>query len=208
MSIYGASLAPTLEVGPSSPLAQTIAGVIVRLGDRLLPLFFVSPEQINALLPSDLEDGEHTLTVRWEGQPEASVTFSVARNVPGLFTHPVDSRPFVAATHEDGGVITVESPARLGEVVTLFGTGFGPYESSPPDGFVIPESANFPLADPVEILVGDLSILPQWAGAATGYVGVTAVHLRITAELPASSTIELKMKINDRETNTVLLPVE
>jgi uncharacterized protein (TIGR03437 family) len=48
ISIYGASLATRYEVGPSNPLAQTIAGVALLLGDRILPIVYVSPDQINA----------------------------------------------------------------------------------------------------------------------------------------------------------------
>src|SRR5262249_11396695 len=47
VAILGASLASDTTTGPASPLAQTLAGLTVRLGDRLMPLFFVSPKQIN-----------------------------------------------------------------------------------------------------------------------------------------------------------------
>ena len=104
ISIYGANLAPDTEAGPVNPLAQTIAGVTVQLNDRILPLFFVSPGQINALLVSDLAVGDYTLTVHWTQHPDVTAPVHVVRNAPGLFT-----------------------AVRTGDSVVLDGTGFGPY---------------------------------------------------------------------------------
>ena len=83
ISIFGASLAPVLEIGPPSPLAQTLAGVTVRADDTFLPLVFVSPSQINAQLPSTMAEGPHKIIVRWEGKTETSADILVARNAPG-----------------------------------------------------------------------------------------------------------------------------
>ena len=44
--------------GRTAPLAQTLGCVTVRTGDRLLPLFFVSPSQINVQLPDDTATGD------------------------------------------------------------------------------------------------------------------------------------------------------
>src|SRR5256885_917050 len=44
-----------------NPLAQTLGGVTVRVGDRFMPLIFVSPSQINLQLPDDLPLGAQTI---------------------------------------------------------------------------------------------------------------------------------------------------
>ena len=65
------------------------------------------------------------------------------------------------------------------------------------------------LADPVEIRVGDKSLTPTETVAATGYVGITAIRFKVTADLPAASDVSLKVRINYFwESNTVLLPVK
>ena len=115
---------------------------------------------------------------------------------------------FALASHENGEPVTGESPARRGEVVTLWGTGFGPLERTLPDGFAVPESLSVALADPLEILAGDLVLTPEWSGAATGFVGTTVTRVRIGDELPAASTVELRVRVNGRESNKVLLPIE
>ena len=59
--------APSTVVGPVNPLAQTIDNVIVTLGNQLLPLFSVTPQQITVLLPSSLSPGNYTLQVQSPG---------------------------------------------------------------------------------------------------------------------------------------------
>jgi uncharacterized protein (TIGR03437 family) len=208
VSIVGASLANAYEVGPASPLAQAIGGVTVRVDTRLLPLLFVSPEQINAQLPSDLVPGDYTLFVRVGMQSEVSAKFRVTRNAPGLFYKDADGKPFLMASHEDGTAVTQEKPARKGELITLFGTGFGPTERPVPDGFAIPPSPAFPLADQVEIVAGDRPLETAWAGAAPGFVGTQAAQFRVTEDLPAASSVELKVLVNGVASNAALLPLE
>jgi uncharacterized protein (TIGR03437 family) len=207
ISITGASLATSTEAGPDNPLAQTIAGVTVRVDGRFLPLLFVSPEQINAQLPSDLPIGEYTLRVSVTGLSDITSRFQVVRNAPGLFGTQREGRIYASAFHEDGSLVTLESRARRGERITLLGTGFGPYKLRPPDGFQVPASMPFVLEDPAEVVGPDLTLPTDWTGAAPGMIGVTAVRLRIGDNVP-SGPLELKVRVNGRESNKVWVPVE
>lgn len=208
-AIYGVNMATELVKGPDAPLAQTLGQVIVRLGSRLLPLFFVSPEQINVQLPPDLSEGANRITVRLEGKPEISADFDVLRNAPGIFHTLVDGRAFALALHADGTPVTIDSPAKLDEVVTLLGTGFGPLLVTPPAGFPLPEDPNFRNADAVELWAGEARVETLYAGAAAGRIAMNAVRFRVAGEgFPATSAVPLKVRINERESNVVLLPVE
>lgn len=207
ISILGASMAPAYEVGPASPLAQTLAGVTLRLDGRLLPLVFVSPEQINAQLPFDIEEGDRALTVRWEGQPEAFARFSVVRNAPGLFARLIEGRPFAVATHDDGRPVTAADPARAGETLALFGTGFGPYLRRPPDGFATPDVPAYPLADAVTVVAGEALAEALFSGAAPGQVGGVVTRFVVPEWLPGPA-VELKVRVNGQDSNTVQLPVQ
>jgi uncharacterized protein (TIGR03437 family) len=208
ISIFGMNLAPSTETGPASPLAQTLAGVTVRAGDRLLPLLYASPIQINAQLLSGIEPGPQTLVVKWAGNPEVRANFEVARNAPGLFESFLEERAYGIALHADGTLITLASPARRAEIITLFGTGFGPTDRQPPDGFALPERPAFTLIDAVEVFAAGIPFAPVWAGSSPNRVGVQEVRLRIAPELPAATAIPLTVRIGGRDSNTVLVPVE
>jgi uncharacterized protein (TIGR03437 family) len=208
ISIYGASLALYAEVGPTSPMSQTLGGATVRVGDRLLALAYAAPEQINAWLPYDLPEGNHRLAVRREGYPDATAEFRVARNAPGLFSRVIESKLFALAAHEDGSPVLAESPARRGELVSIYATGLGPYEKTPVYGFLLPPAPAYRLIDLVEVFAGDRLIKHEFAGGAPGYAGCDVIRLRITDELPRRATVELKVRVAGVDSNTVLLPLE
>jgi uncharacterized protein (TIGR03437 family) len=207
ISIFGENLADKLEVGSSSPLAQTLGGVVVQVEDRLLAMVYVSPQQINALLPIDMAEGDHKVVVKRTGQEDITGQFTVIRNAPGLFANGVDTKLYAVALHEDGTAITTASPARRGERVTLLGTGFGPYDKRPVEGFALPATPQINLVDNAEVLAGDLHLPTVWSGAQPGFVGVAASQFRIADELPSGEP-EIRLAVNGVESNKLLLPVE
>ncbi len=208
VAIYGVNLAADLAAAPAGKLPHTLEHVTVRVGGQVVPLFFVSPGQINVQLPSNLVDGKHTLTVHLEGKPEASETFIVARNAPGLFSIGDGKAAIAVATHQDGTAISAHSPARHGEVVTLYGTGLGPYHPEPADGVAVPANAKYPLADSVMLMNGKQQASPVWAGAAPAKIAVAAVQIKIDGTFPHGANAAVKVHVNNAESNTVVLPVQ
>ena len=206
VSIYGANLAPRTEAGPTNPLAQSIAGVTVHVSDRILPLLFVSPEQINAQLPYDLPLGTHTLTVKARGMADVSTTFEVVRNAPGLLTFSVNGRMTPLMSRGAGAAIDANNPVRAGEVVSIFGTGFGPHRIAPPEVFGVNESAAFRLIDPVEVVVGENVIAPEYAGPAAGLPGVINVRFRMPTSLAGEELLRVKVIVNGADSNGATLP--
>jgi len=207
ISIFGQNLAPVLQAGPVNPLSQSIAGVAVIANGSILPLMFVSPAQINALLPSSFPPGDYTLTVSSPGQDDVTGTFSVARNAPGLFSQTIDSNQYAVGFHQDGTPLGPSSPAQNGETVTILGTGFGPYTPNVVDGFVAQNPAPS-LVDSLQIAVGGLNPTPIFSGAAVGFTGVAATKFQITADMPSGSSLQLTVTVNGVTSNTVLLPIQ
>ncbi|MEO8596870.1 MAG: hypothetical protein ABI759_26355 [Candidatus Solibacter sp.] len=204
ISIFGANLTTETLVAGDGMLPQTLGGLTVRVGDRLLPLFFVSPGQINAQLPDDLATGTQVLTISPLGVAEVRATFTVARNAPGLF--PVLTDGQAMAMHEDGSAVSADSPAKAGELLTVYGTGFGPVERTRLAGFPLPQDVSYALVDGVTVQVGDASFAAEKAFAVTGRCGVDAVQFRVDRSVSGSAT--LRITINGADSNTVILPVQ
>jgi uncharacterized protein (TIGR03437 family) len=208
VSIFGGDLAPGLAVADSNPLPQALAGVSVLVGDRILPLLFVSSEQINAQLPWDLAPGEHEVRVVRSGQGPITGKFQVAPSAPGVFHYRLDEQDWGLAMHEDGTLVTRESPARKGELISLYATGFGGYGNPPPFGFLLPPSPNFRALHQVAVANGEFVIEPEFAGGAAGMAGTDIVRFRIPEEMPAAASVHLCIRVGDRDSNEILLPVE
>jgi len=204
ISIFGASLAQQFVEGRGNPLVQLLGGTSVYTGNRLLPLLFVSPDQINAQLPYDLPEGTHTLTVRNTNLAEVSGIFTIVPNAPGLFTFLHGQKALAVATRVDGAAVTAENPIKGGELINVFGTGFGRHRNSPPDGFGVNEAEGYRLIDPVEILLGNRTLAPEYAGSAAGLPGVVSVRFRVPNELTGEN--QLTIRVNGVTSNTVLLP--
>jgi uncharacterized protein (TIGR03437 family) len=194
VSIFGASFTSGTTAAPDGSAAQALGCVTVRSGGRLLPLFFVSPSQINFQLPDDTPIGEQQLVVSCQGLPDVGATFQVAPNAPGLFAD--------AIVHQDGTAVTGDSPARAGEVLTVYGTGFGPAAAPRPFGFPLPaESA---IRDTVSVQAGDAVVVPEKAYAVAGRIGVDAAQFRIPDN--ASGPMQVRVTVNGKVSNPLTAP--
>jgi uncharacterized protein (TIGR03437 family) len=222
IAIFGANFTPgnAAAQGGLSPMSQVLDGVTVRMADRLLPLYLVSETLIHALLPEDLPPGTYNLTVRRSGQQDVSADVQLVRNAPGVFTQDIaDLPPTVTpalAYRADGSLVTPTRPAKTGELITIIGTGFGPYTRLTPFGFAIPAGVTIPLADTVEVVSGDSVSRAVQASAATGRTGATAIQVRVTdAFLPPGQrapgfiwSSSLRLRVNGRDSNVINLPIE
>jgi uncharacterized protein (TIGR03437 family) len=207
-SVFGASFTGNTMVGPTAPLSQTLGGVTANIGGRFIPLFFVSPTQINLQLPDDLALGSQTLTVSSTGLPDVQATFTVVRNAPGLFPLVVGNQSFAIALHEDGTPVTTDAPALHGELLTVYGTGFGPANSPRPEGFPIPAQPVYTLVDTPNVQVGSATLAAVSAFAVAGQIGIDAVQFRLDDTAPTSTNAPLYVVINGQTSNTILLPIQ
>ncbi|MCS7025661.1 MAG: hypothetical protein NZV14_12745 [Bryobacteraceae bacterium] len=199
-SVVGLNLAGDSQLGPQNPLAQTLGGVTLRIDNRFLPLVSVSPEQINFQVPSDLAEGSYQVAARWNNQPEVTAWMRVVRNAPGLFPRILNS---------EGREVSPDAPARRGEIVSIFGTGFGPYDRVVVDGFPLPSSFTYTCLDPVEVWVGDRLVEPIWAGGVAGQVGIASARFRLPEDLTVvDQTVAVRVRINGRSSNPILLRID
>src|SRR5205823_532526 len=160
-------------------------------GNSLLPLFFVSPSQINVQLPDDIAPGTQILTVSSQGQPDVHATFAVVRDAPGLFPQVVNGQAFGVILHEDGTPVTGDSPARHGELLTLYGTGLGPADHLRPEGFAVPQSPAYLILDSVTLQVGDATLTAEKAFAVPGKFGIDAIQFRLGDGSPSGMNATL-----------------
>jgi uncharacterized protein (TIGR03437 family) len=195
VSIYGVNLASAALAGPASPLSQTLLNVTVTLGQQILPIYFVSPQQINVQLPYETPLGNELLALHQSGQPDVNAVFSVVRNAPGLFS----------ITHSDGSAVNAGSPAAVGETLTITGTGFGPYDQSPPDGIAVPNGGAYNLLDPVAVNAGGISTAAVSAGPTVNSVGLNYATFQVPASLPSGTSVPLNVTINGVDSNQLSL---
>ncbi len=207
-SIFGENLAPETAVAPASPLAKNLAGVTVHIGTRSLPLYFVSPTQINFQMPADLAPGAQTVTVSAPGMEDVTSDFTIVRDAPGLFPAVFDGQTYAMVMHEDGTPVTAAAPARQGELLTAYGTGFGPTDRVRPEAAAVPATPRYMILDPVTVAVGSIVLTPESAFAAPGHVGVDVVQFRLDSSAPSGAAIPFYLTVNGVSSNALSLPIQ
>src|SRR5258707_13862299 len=90
-SAFGKQIGASTEAAHSLPLTTVLGGVSVSVMDsakvsRLAPLFYVSPNQINFVVPDATATGMATVTIMNGDAMPPSTTMMVTVVGPGLFT--------------------------------------------------------------------------------------------------------------------------
>ena len=101
---FGTDLATATEVATTLPLPTSLAGTTVGVTDsggtdRPAELFFVSPGQINYLIPEATKTGLALITVSVDGQLVAEGTVRVESVAPSLFTANATGEGVAAASY-------------------------------------------------------------------------------------------------------------
>jgi uncharacterized protein (TIGR03437 family) len=99
-------------------------------------------------------------------------------------------------------VIPGTRPAQNGEIITLWGTGFG--QTAPVVSNVNSVFAPQMLANPAVVYVGGQSVLVLWAGMVG--TGLDQFNIQLPDNL-TSGDIPISIKIAGTETDRVMIPV-
>ena len=140
VTIFGDGLSSSTRTWRTSEvsagkLPESLDDVSVRINNQAAPVYYISPKQLNVLAPEPVADGNVQVTVTNASGTSDAVSVNLRRFMPGFFQFPGEN---AAAVRADGTLIGPAGliggartvPARPGDVLLLFGTGFGP--TSPP----------------------------------------------------------------------------
>ena len=186
VSIFGTNLATGTGAASSLPLPATINGTSVVINGSPAPLFFVSPTQINAQVPAELEGQiQGSLTVTVNGQTSPAQTVRLAPFGPGVFATNQQGTGQGAILDASGILLDPSHPAIPGStVLQIYCTGLGAVTNQPPSGTPAPST---PLAATVTtptVTIGGAPATVLFSGLAPGFVGL----YQINAQMPAAVT--------------------
>ena len=143
---------------------------------------YISPTQINALAASIVET--YTVTVSNSGETSPAITAAIQSVEPAFFQWLGN---YAVATRQDGspaaknGVVAgvTTTPAKPGDIITLWGTGFGPTNPSASDGIETPSGTTYNTVYPVTVTVGGTAATVYSAVLAPGFAGLYQVGIQI-----------------------------
>lgn len=214
VEIYGSNLAPDTRgwdgtdfSGNNAP--TSLDGVSVSIGGQAAFVDYISPTQVNAQLPSAVfttvaTNGMFPLTVTSGGVTSAPYDLTVNPTQPGLLAttqFKLGANQYVVAQLPDGNFVlpvgaiaNVNSrPAKPGETIVIYGTGFGAVTPNIPAGEIVTQTNQ--LSANLQIYFGGTPALVPYAGLAPGLVGlyqfnVTVPSVTASNPLPFSFRLE------------------
>jgi len=147
-------------------LPTSLDGVSVTINGKPAYVEYISPTQINALAPDDDTIGQVQVQVTTpQGASYPGVVLKQKLS-PAFFTYQSGGTSYVAAVHLDGTLVgpagPSSRPAAPGEVIEIYGTGFGPTNPILPSAQLVSQPA--PLSLPAAVTVGGVNAQVQWAG--------------------------------------------
>jgi uncharacterized protein (TIGR03437 family) len=175
VTIEGTRLAQTTRVWQASDfvgnkLPLLLDGVSVKVNGRPAPVCYISPTQIYALAPDDPATGSVLVEVITPQGQSAPVAADKRALAPGWFMFDPEGRKYIAAVHPDGAYLGKPGlyaqsnfrPAKPGDIVLLFGTGFGPTSPSTPAGELVAQPGQ--LTTLATVRIGGVVADVVWAG--------------------------------------------
>jgi len=206
VAIFGTQLAPGPMGAPSVPLPLQLNNVSVTIAGKAAPLNYVSPYQVNALVPFDAASltgtQKATVSVIVTTPSGTSPAFNVTltRNAPAIFTKngagTGDALVFDAYFQPVSAVGT--------GAIVIYATGLGP--TNPPASTGAPGASSEPLnrvVDPLSVVIGQNTATILYAGLAPGMQGVYQLNLAPNPVL--GNTLSLSQ--GNYQSNLVTVPV-
>jgi uncharacterized protein (TIGR03437 family) len=201
-TIFGENLSESESQASTIPLPTSMAGTTVTIDGVSCPLFFVSPRQINAQVPTTIVAGSALLIVRVPGQ-EHSAAIVIGGSAPGLFT--TDGVRAVVI-NQDGSLNSRENPAKKGSVVVAYATGQGAVSPFVPPGAAAGASPLSRPTLPVEATIGGSSARVLFAGLTPGLVGLLQLNLEVPLTVPQGD-LSLVIAVGGQTSNSALISV-
>ncbi len=205
-TIFGVNLGPSSSPSLSFPLSATLGGVSIsilkgQLGSSGL-LVFVSPGQLNAIMPSDAPTGTVTVAVNYQGQTVGTGTAEVVPSGFGIFTVYSSGSGQGVVTNGSGALRTYDAPAHPGDTLIIWGTGLGPISGSDAEP---PPVGNIGASAPV-VYVGGVNVTPSYYGRPGCCSGLDQIVFQVPANVMGCS-VPLAVQVGGATSNFTSMPV-
>jgi uncharacterized protein (TIGR03437 family) len=196
VSLYGTGLATGGPVAgvidANGKLPTTLNGVTVSISGGLASILYVSPTQVNFIVPLGMDATQGFQFVDFQQRN----TFSTTTFTPS----PKLSQPEIAAVlNQDFMLNSKNNPAAAGSTVVMYIFGGGAFQGNPPDGTIAGNTLWAPVLD-VTSNLGKVS----YAGSAPGLpFGVMQVNVQLTPLPSSPSYVSLNLVVGYETSNSV-----
>ena len=128
--------------------------------------------------------------------------------VLGFFTTSLDGKGQGIFLHGgDFTLVSESSPARPGEVILIYGTGFGAVVPNVSSGAAAPGDPLANVSAGVTVQIGGRDAEVGFAGLAPGFVGLYQLNVRLAPETVPAPSVPVVVNVAGIASNSVTIPV-
>jgi uncharacterized protein (TIGR03437 family) len=208
-SIFGKNLAAATVSATSVPLPTSLGGTTVTIDGVAVPLFFVSPGQINFQAPTyAVSDGSGTVVTTAAGVSDAYPSDFGGPSYPAVFAQNASGcGPAAALNVAADGSVSLNSPSDSvspGSYLEVFGTGMSYLPTDlPTDGVptpVRPLMTGYSAAGVYDfdwVYPAPYTSQYNWAGRAPGLVGVDQFNVLVPPGVREGCAVPLRVFSGD-----------
>src|ERR1035437_8735071 len=171
VTLYGTGLAKSNQTA-APPYPSSLNGVSVLINNKPAPLYFVSPGQLNVLVPFATTGLTATIVVQNSDGNSNIVTVPVAATSPGIYALDQSGSGGGAILHADYSLVNAAKPAIGGETVLIYLTGLGTVTPPVADGTAGTITTLYRADADVVVWVGGQQAQVEFKGLAPGYPGL------------------------------------
>lgn len=190
ITLQGTNLSTSTDTWDNSiangNLPTSLDGVQISVDGQAAYIAYVSPGQINAIAPN-AGTGSVSVTVMNSNGTSAAAT-AVSQTVqPAFFqwgNYAVASRADYSLAVQNGTFANLTTaPAKPGDVLILWGTGFGPTTPAAPSGVEVPSTSTYYTASDVTVTIGGVPATVYGSALAPGYAGLYQIAIQVPPSL-------------------------
>ena len=194
-------------------LPTQLDGVSVKIDGKPAYVAYISPAQINVQAPADSALGSVPVEVTYNGSTSSPGTAQLQAVSPALFLW---NGKYAVATHPDfspaapaglfPGVTAV--PAKPGETIILWGTGFGATTPAVAPGIVPPANPLANVANPITATIGNMAATVVGAAISPGNPGLYQIEVQVPDSVPDGDLPVVAQVNGVQPSSNVLLSVK
>lgn len=183
---------------PVSGIMPTVlpgTGVRVSVGNIAAQIYYVSPKQINFLVPSNLRPGPFEVQVFADGVVGPRVPVRIAGAAPAFFEAP---EGHALSARVDGSVVLPDQPAAPGDILITYATGLGETAPSQTYGQIARTAAWIRDPAAAQLTLGGREIVSDdilYMGVSPGFAGLYQINWKVPEW--AVSGMELRLAVGE-----------
>ncbi|MGA3189997.1 MAG: CotH kinase family protein [Bryobacteraceae bacterium] len=188
------SLLGAFGVAKQYPLPRSLANTFVAIEGVRAPLFFATSGQIELQVPWDIPTADAAVVVSANGSMSNSFASTMQASTPVI----------LAVAHDDGSLVSSESPAVAGEGIVIYMTGLGTVNAAPALGSAASGTQLANTTVSPQVSLGNVPLAVGFSGLAPGTAALYQVNATLPQPLGQTGSAGLNFSLAGQTASTTL----